>query len=59
MKTIFLIAFFISTQSFAMNLQQAKQVIATVTQKENKTKKDIEDLKEAISVVAGSFAQHN
>jgi len=55
MKTL-IILFFISTSANAMTLAQAKATIAELKSKQNKTIEDVKLLKEAIQVVAGSFA---
>jgi len=57
MKTIIFILMMVSLNASAMTLPQAKETIAMLSTKQDKTKKDIQDLKEAIYVVSSSWAK--
>jgi len=53
---LLIIALLLSTSANAMTLAQAKSTIVELKSKQNKTIEDVKLLKEAIQIVAGSFA---
>lgn len=57
MKTIIFILIMVSLNANGMTLPQAKEKISMLSTKQDKTKKDIQDLKEAIQVVSSSWAK--
>lgn len=61
MKTIIFILLMLSLNAMAetMNVAQAKQKIAEISAKQNKTPADILEFKAALKIVAGSFANQN